>query len=49
MSRTVGVMIFGWQAVQGAKTEQVNDPEENLASLMIDNRTTSQMRTSQAN
>jgi hypothetical protein len=32
---TIGVMEYGWTAVQHIKSQKINDPEESLASLMI--------------
>ena len=33
--KRIGVMDYGWQAVQSAKTEKLQDPEESLVSLMM--------------
>jgi hypothetical protein len=34
----IGVFEYGWQAVQRAKSNPSNDPEESLASLMTSNK-----------
>ena len=34
-NKKIGVMQFGWQAVQHVKSQKINDQEESLASLMI--------------
>lgn len=34
-NKKIGVMEYGWQAVQQVKSQKIEDPEESLASLMI--------------
>jgi hypothetical protein len=34
-NKKIGVMEYGWQAVQQVKSQKINDPEESLATLMI--------------